>query len=161
MLRVNVKLETRLDVYTKVRDRILALGGGFTKVGFPSEGRPAAVPDGYASDISEVAQVAAFNEFGTVRIPARPFFRQALDNNREALISFTSAIARRVMDGTVQPRQGLQLIGEWMAAKIKASITSGDFLPNSPITIARKKSSRPLIDTGQMRQSVTHVEHIA
>ena len=29
--------------------------------------------------------------------------------------------------------------------------------PNSPITIARKKSARPMIDTGTMRKAITYV----
>mgnify|MGYP000737125208 CR=1 FL=1 len=32
--------------------------------------------------------------------------------------------------------------------------------PNHPVTIARKKSDNPLINTGQMVNSLTHVEVI-
>ena len=33
----------------------------------------------------------------------------------------------------------------------------GDFEPNAPSTIRKKKSDKPLIDTGRMRQSVMTV----
>ena len=32
----------------------------------------------------------------------------------------------------------------------------GEWLPNSPLTIAQKGSAMPLIDTGKLRQSITY-----
>jgi hypothetical protein len=39
---------------------------------------------------------------------------------------------------------------------IKQRIANGIAPPNSPYTIARKGSSKPLIDTGQLRNSITY-----
>ena len=38
---------------------------------------------------------------------------------------------------------------------MKNTFTTGSFTPNKPATIKRKGSSRPLIDTGHLRQSIT------
>ena len=40
---------------------------------------------------------------------------------------------------------------------IQESITEGAWEPNAPSTVAKKKSSKPLIDTGRMRQSVNYI----
>lgn len=40
---------------------------------------------------------------------------------------------------------------------IQKEIVNGDFVPNSPETIKRKGSDKPLIDTGRMRQSINYV----
>jgi len=54
----------------------------------------------------------------------------------------------------------LSEVGEWMTAKTKAKIRGLKSPPNAASTIKRKKSSNPLIDTGQMINSIQHVEHI-
>jgi len=52
----------------------------------------------------------------------------------------------------------LRKAGAFMEGAIKNKITEGDpaWKPLSPVTIARKKSSKPLKDTGTMRNAVTH-----
>lgn len=58
----------------------------------------------------------------------------------------------------VAARGALAAIGELYTDQIKDKILKGPFKPLSDITIHRKGSSRPLIDTAQMRNSVTHRE---
>lgn len=52
----------------------------------------------------------------------------------------------------------LRIAGSFLEGKIKEKITLSDpdWPPLKPETIKRKKSSRPLIDTGRLRNSVTH-----
>jgi hypothetical protein len=161
MLKAHITLHDRLDVYQRIRKDIEEMGMTVVKVGFPQEAQPSA-PERKgthppASTISEVAEIAAFQEFGTERIPARPFFRQTVDNTRHELPEFTKREYDGVLRGAHTVSQGLSRIGEWMAAKMKRTITTGDFEPLSARTIQAKGSSRPLIDTGQMRASVTYV----
>ena len=40
---------------------------------------------------------------------------------------------------------------------VQEKIESGSYEPNAPSTIRKKKSDKPLIDTGRMRQSVKYV----
>ena len=52
--------------------------------------------------------------------------------------------------------EALARTGQYIEGEIKRKIGSGPFTPNSPATIRKKKSSKPLIDTGHMRQSVRY-----
>ncbi|MDF7681191.1 hypothetical protein PT300_11600 [Enterobacteriaceae bacterium ESL0689] len=47
-------------------------------------------------------------------------------------------------------------MGEKLAGEVKRKIQSGIAPPLDPKTIARKGSSRPLIDTGNLLQSITY-----
>ena len=51
----------------------------------------------------------------------------------------------------------LDLAGVIGVRAVQDKIMTGPFAPLQPRTIARKKSSRPLIDTGQLRQAVSYV----
>ena len=103
-----------------------------------------------------VAAVAAWNEFGVSQeakkilgaIPSRPFFREAIRNNKDKVKKIL-ADADVLADKNV-----LEKVGEHMKGEITKSIVSGDWAPNAPYTVEEKGSSKPLIDTGLLRQSV-------
>jgi len=154
MLSASVKLQDRIGSYQKIRDAFAHADGTHVKVGFPSESLPAA---GEAGDISEVAEIAAFNEFGTSSIPERPFFRQGLDNNKQAINEFVDKEHEQVLTGNRSVSEALNRIGLFVQSKIQDSIRNGDFAPLHPATKAAKGSTRPLIDTAQMLNSVTYV----
>lgn len=180
------------------------LDGAFVKVGFPAGGQvgePSKKGSGSKpySDMSEVARIAVWNEFGakiehkggtsyrsmsiqgriitrfiknsmaniydkktgahTIIIPARPFFRAAIDTNRDKVRDFQDRLSMDVMVGALKPKQALESLGLFMEDKIKKSLTTGAWAPNAKSTRDRKGSSRPLIDTGQMRNSVTFTTH--
>lgn len=105
-------------------------------------------------------QIAAQNEFGTDKIPARPFMRPAVDSNRAKLDKAISGEYDKVVMGTSTVKNSLNLIGLFMTGLIQKQIRATHYPPNAPSTIARKKSSHPLIDFGQMIQSVRHEVHI-
>lgn len=46
-------------------------------------------------------------------------------------------------------------IGRQAQARVRRAIRAGDFAPNSPITVILKGSSKPLVDTGALFQSIT------
>ena len=101
----------------------------------------------------DMCDIAAWNELGTSRSPARPFMRQTVDNHEDAINAMLLRKKREIISG-VSAEQILKSIGLEMKDLMQAEIIEGDFAPNAPSTIRRKKSSRPLIDTGRMRQSV-------
>ena len=51
--------------------------------------------------------------------------------------------------------QALGLVGSFVASLISKKIVDIKSPPNSPKTIEDKKSSNPLIDTGQLKNSIT------
>jgi len=160
MLRGDITLTDRVGGYGRIREALEHLDGLYVKVGFPQESKPGQPdsPKGKpATEMSEVATIAAFHEFGTARIPERPFFRQALDGNREDLKKFIDNQYSNVMSGKQSTTDGLERIGQFLSSKIKGSIRNGNFEPLAESTVGSKGSSKPLIDTGQMINSVTYV----
>ena len=99
-----------------------------------------------------VAQVARYNEFGTLNIPMRPFFRNAINKN----IKKWYATLQNAINQNATPSKALSIVGEVARADIIQSITDLRTTPNAESTIKQKKSTNPLIDTGLMRRSVTY-----
>lgn len=103
-----------------------------------------------------VAQVAAFHEFGTSRIPRRSMLADTYDQNAERYADAARKVASGIILGRVDLRRGLDLIGVMIKGDVQRRIAAGITPPLSPVTIARKGSSQPLIDTGQMRGALDH-----
>lgn len=120
----------------------------------------ATYPDG-----TPVAYVAAIQEFGypAGNIPSRPFFRNAISQN-DGWKDLASKAMSAVVEGRIELNQALNQMGFKMAADVKDSITDGSYEPLKQSTLAARQSrkrtqgvaSKPLIDTGQMLQSVTY-----
>lgn len=129
----------------------------YVKIGFlesrseAKEGR-----DGEATGLT-VAQVAAFHEFGTDTVPQRSFMRSTMKQQRTAI----NAMVKRWKPRMLEPaavRRSLSVIGEFIQGQMQRKIQTGDpkWKELRDKTIAAKKSSRPLIDTGQMVQSIRY-----
>lgn len=115
------------------------------KVGFPK---------GKAD--ADVVSIAIWNHFGTSRgIPARPFITIAMFKNRRQI----RAALRKIAEGTVQNGTPLAVqmpkLGALGTGMIQDQIAANTPPPNAPSTIRKKGSTKTLIDTGRMRQSVT------
>ena len=118
-----------------------------------------------------LADVAFWNEFGTEKIPARPFMRTAFDNNKSQLQSAMKTQACKILTGDTASRV-LERVGNYYEGITKRTITATKWTPNAHVTIyggvirtksgkfiriRGKKSSQPLIDTGKLRQSIRYV----
>ncbi|QIL50110.1 hypothetical protein G7084_01495 [Weissella coleopterorum] len=103
---------------------------------------------------------AMWNEYGTSRgIPARPFLR---NSQYEHEAEWSQQVGRdmvNVFRGSISGQSVGVKLGKKMADDIKSTIDSGNFASLALSTIRHKGSSRPLIDTGDMRGSITHKEH--
>ncbi|CBX44523.1 conserved hypothetical protein [Erwinia phage phiEt88] len=117
----------------------------------------AGIQQGAVNDGVQVAEYAALNEFGHMRTPSRPFMRSYFDSERDALEQFSRNGITQVALGNATFDQFLNASGVKLVDGIKKSINSGKWTPNAPYTIAKKKSNKPLIDTGVMLSSVTFV----
>lgn len=107
-----------------------------------------------SDDGVDMVDIAAFNEVGTSNIPSRPFMRKSVDDNEEKIIAFCQAQLAKLCDGATTAEKILKEIAVFQKGLIQETIVEGDFKPNAPSTVRRKKSDTPLIDTGRMRQSV-------
>lgn len=99
---------------------------------------------------------AIFNELGTAHIPSRPFLRNSVDTNVENINAFLQSMKRKMLKGG-SAEEVLKQIGTFQKGLIQSEIRNGDFVKNSKMTIQKKGSDTPLIDTGEMRQSINYV----
>ena len=107
---------------------------------------------------ADVIAKAAANEFGTETIPERSFMRSTVDEEQRVYLDHLERAAGEFADG----RQGravqtLERLGLRAVGDIQEKIVELRDPPNAPSTIASKGSSNPLIDTGNMRQSVDYL----
>lgn len=148
------------DVDHGYRQRLKSIAGlpGTVSVGIHAAEGAQAEPKG---DVT-VLQVAIWNHFGVVdaegkvRIPARPFLTDWFDANQERATKMWTALNRQVAAGKITSEQALNLFGQKCVGEIQRKIADGVPPPNADSTIARKGSSKPLIDTGQLRSSITY-----
>lgn len=103
-----------------------------------------------------VLEVATFHEFGTINVPERSFIRSNDFRNKEKYKKIKQEVLNKFVKQQMTLKQGLGLLGLRVEADIKEGITQGIEPELRPETIARKGSSTPLIDTGQLRSSITH-----
>ena len=104
---------------------------------------------------SKNATKAAINEYGTSKIPQRPFMRTSAIRHGKSWGSKSAKAVQSVMKG-MPISQVTELVGMQMKSDISSTLTNGPWTPNSVVTIAKKGSSRPLIDTGELRASITY-----
>lgn len=106
-----------------------------------------------------LAQLGAIHEFGSDAepgepgyVPERSYLRSTLANRRADIARLTAEQMRAVLAGKRTAEQALEAIGMQIVAWIKLAVMSGDGIPPplSPETVARKGSSRPLVDHGQL-----------
>ncbi len=104
-----------------------------------------------------MASLALIHERGSAanNIPARPFMKQTRQRAEGRFARLLRRLYKQVVDGKVRPFDGLSKLGMAYEGEMKNTFTTGSFTPNKPATIKRKGSSRPLIDTGHLRQSIT------
>lgn len=102
-----------------------------------------------------VAEVAAAHELGR-GVPKRPFITGWASKNDKAIRQDIAKAIQLVAVGRYTTEQALQILGVKWVAEIQEYMTnSSNFIKNSDETIALKGSSSPLIDTGQLRSSIT------
>lgn len=124
-------------------------------IGYPaSETGGIAYPDG-----TPVVLVAAVNNFGSSSrgIPARPFMSEGAEPAIAATAPIAEALIPALNAGKATVENILGEMGPFAEAAFKEKITQGPWEPNSEQTIAEKGSSKPLLDTGLLRNSLTHV----
>lgn len=107
-----------------------------------------------------VAQVAAFNEFGTETVPQRPFMTETFEGfaNQLHMARGMKTVFQNVLLNGRQVVQLLKNLGRTTADIMQISIEDYPG-SNSPSTIARKGKNDPLYDTGKMLESVKFKIH--
>lgn len=134
----------------EIKKQLDAYKGGkiYATVGVHSDAKP-------EENGESTAVVAAKNHFGVGRIPARPFLDKGVERERAAI---ATAIAKALSAGK-RPEEAVAQAALLAVRGVQKQIDDTLSPPNSPMTIARKGSSHPLIDTGNLRQSIAYKLH--
>lgn len=90
-----------------------------------------------------------------IKIPERSFLRSGHDENAERVLNQTERAIGQVLGGKMSVDDMLDLYGQQMSTAIKQYIKKLSSPPNHPYTVEQKGSSNPLVDTGQLIESIT------
>ena len=109
-----------------------------------------------------------------LRIPPRPFLEPAIDEAKDKIAERMKAAAQAIIEGDAGAAMDeLHKAGLYGENAAKAYFSGGHFVPNAGITVEGgwmrnrisgkpfkvkgKGSAAPLIDTGSLRSSITHI----
>lgn len=153
-MRGGAKLETN-GADRLIRQRVKALAGVTLTAG---------IHRGKTNKGVDVALYGAWNNFGTKNamgwelIPKREFMKFSSDRIADWMrTSAYREVLRNVAQGRITPQQAIAIIGAQAVAITRKTIRdSALYRPNSDITIARKGSSKPLIHSGVLIQTVNY-----
>lgn len=133
-----------------------------------------------------VAQVAIYNEYGTSRIPPRPFMRPTAESQKGEWARTTGKVVSQVLRGKMSAEQGMTLVAQKAAGDIRQTITQVFEPELSPVTVLLRQwrkegkditgktvgdaaravaegqrgegvTTKPLIDTGHMLATCTGI----
>lgn len=126
--------------------------------------------DKYQKNGISVALVAAQNELGNpkLNIPPRPFMRPAIQKNEKKWTKILEVEASKILEGKQSIKNALSIVAEDIAGDIRKEITLVKSPPLKRQTIRNRlrkykdkqtvgKLDKPLIDSGIMLDTLTHI----
>lgn len=146
-------LVARIGKVNSAKLKVGIFGGAAAQVHHADINAEGDVADG---TLLTTVMVASFHEFGTPTLPQRSFIRATCDEQKPKVIELQRRIGKGIVVGKLDEKQGLKIIGEHMRSAIQARIRGGITPALSPQTIKRKKSSTPLINSGQLIGSIAY-----
>lgn len=128
-------------------------------VGIPGDAEPR------KGDEPTNPQLGYIHEFGAPEenIPARPFLIPGVTAVKEDVVNRYRGAAKAALRGKVDAiEHAHDAVGLIAQNSVRKRINTGPFVPLAPMTIANRKAKgrkgiKPLIDTGQLRNSLTYV----
>ena len=105
-----------------------------------------------------IAEYAMYNEYGTRRIPARPFMREAMDTYADK--SWLPELADMICKDNLDPRTAMARLGQIMVADIRQTLEDSPAwaVPNADSTVMQKEraAGTPLINSGDMQRAINY-----
>lgn len=91
-----------------------------------------------------------------IRIPERSYMRGGYDSNEDDIFRHLETYLGQVIDFDLAEEAALERVGIKVQTVLQKYLTELSSPPLSGMTVKRKGSSNPLIDTGRLRQSITY-----
>lgn len=151
---LKITMDDRALAKLAARTKGLATGK-FVKVGVL---RSAGGDKEHDDDDITLVELAVIHHFGTDTIPARPFIRLALNAHRKQLRVLITKLSKAILAGRMDEDQALDILGKTAADEVKRYMQRGPHVPPplADSTAKRKGSTRPLVDSGALKDAVTH-----
>lgn len=170
------KSRVKVDVakWEAIQKRIAEIDNMHVKVGVLAE----AGGDATNAEGLTMIELAAIHEFGvtitlgartrlsdrrslgatTIVIPERSFIRRTFTDQEAKFAKFLTKLSRQYLANKIELKDALGLLGLLAVSEIKKTITEKRVTPDiTQETKDRKGSSTPLVDTGQLINSIHHV----
>jgi phage gpG-like protein len=151
-MRKENSVKMNLDVFEGMVQRLRSYE---TRVGVL--GAKTERPDGDGMTNAEIGLIHLFGS-NEANIPPRDWLIAPIVENQRELVNSLSANSVQQAFKRGDYKGVMALIGikaEELVQRAFETSGFGKWAPNSPVTIARKGSSKPLIDTSQLRRSVS------
>ena len=105
-----------------------------------------------------LAEIAFIMEKGSTvnKIPPRPFMQQTRIMNEKKVAGLSKKYLSAISTGKMSAMDAIKKLGASYEGAMKKIFLTGSFVGNAESTKKRKKSSKPLIDTGLLRQSIKY-----
>lgn len=102
-----------------------------------------------------IAEYAAYNEYGTAKIPSRPFTALAFDTAKAQLNADVMRNIKLMLARKINARQALSTLGESHARRVRYWIVGRNIPPSLAVsTVKRKGHSKTLVDSGDLARSI-------
>lgn len=168
----DVKFKTIDRGKLRIQRELKIAAGKVALIGIP--GNAKMPPEERNGTVDNLAELGFILEKGSPvnKIPARPFMRQTRVKAEARFGKLMLKFYGAILSGKMTANRVLARLGELYEGELKGIFTTGSFVPNAPITIhggwmrnkvsgkifkvEGKGSSRPLIDTGRLRQSIIY-----
>jgi hypothetical protein len=151
-IRVKATIKDTDHGYRDLMRRVQQARGAAVSVGITSESGEKAHDE---AEGMTVLDIGAIHEFG-IGVPERSFIRGWFDAFRDQARKLIKAAMEAVVAGKLTKAQALDMVGVRLQGECQKNMTTAPFEPLKRATILRKGSSKPLIDTGQLRSSITY-----
>lgn len=92
----------------------------------------------------------------TIKIPERSFIRSTMNENKKKYADLMEKGIKSALAGAASVKSVYEKIGITIVNDVKTTMVNGSFTPLKASTIKAKGSSKPLLDTEEMRSSITY-----
>ena len=128
------------------------LKGSFVTIGVHGAEGEEVYPDSGVT----VAEVAFWNEYGTITAPERSFIRSTIDESRQELDQLTTKFLKEIIAGKLTTEKALDKLGLKIQTLIQKKILELNDPVNAPATVARKGFNNPLVDSRRLWRSIAY-----
>lgn len=106
-----------------------------------------------------MAYLGSIHEFGSKdgNVPMRSFERSTFDEKEKRWVALSAIMLKKLIEGHTTVNKVYETLGTLVRSDIQTKIESNVPPPLKPSTVSKKGSSRTLIDTGRMKNSVEYI----